>query len=107
VSFFTTLVAKTGPDRNLNLPVQIFLEQNYPNPFNPSTIIQYHLPVQAHVTLNVYNALGEEVALLADGEREAGVHVVSFGAAGMASGSYFYTLRVDGVIETRKMMMLH
>ncbi len=107
VCSFTTTVAKTGPERTGVLPLEVALEQNYPNPFNPSTVIQYHLPDQAHVTLKVYNALGVEVAVVDEGERSAGIHSVSFAASGLASGTYFYTLRTNGLIETKKMMLLH
>ncbi|HSQ76886.1 MAG TPA: T9SS type A sorting domain-containing protein, partial [Bacteroidota bacterium] len=107
VCSFTTTVAKTGPERTGGLPLEVALEQNYPNPFNPSTVIQYHLPDQAHVTLKVYNALGVEVAVVDEGERSAGIHSVSFAASGLASGTYFYTLRTNGLIETKKMMLLH
>ncbi|MBP1656105.1 MAG: hypothetical protein H6Q31_706 [Bacteroidetes bacterium] len=107
VCSFTTTVAKTEPEQTKRVPLQVSLEQNYPNPFNPSTVIEYHLPDQAHVTLKVYNALGVEVAVVDEGERSAGIHSVPFAASGLASGTYFYTLRTNGQVETRKMMLLH
>jgi hypothetical protein len=95
--------AKNGPgDAH---PVQIGLDQNFPNPFNPATVIRYRLVGQTHVTLKVYNLLGEEVATLVDNEEAEGEHSVTFNATGLPSGAYFCRLHADGVVETRKMML--
>jgi hypothetical protein len=102
-----TTSTKTDSDPQNVLPAYVHLDQNYPNPFNPSTMVRYYLPDQSIVSLKVYNALGAEVATLEDGDRAAGEHVVSFDAAGLSSGLYFCTLRVNDVVETRKMMLLH
>ncbi|MBV6445254.1 MAG: T9SS type A sorting domain-containing protein [Ignavibacteriales bacterium] len=82
------------------------LEQNYPNPFNPSTSIKFSLPVGANVSLVVYNSLGEKVAVLADGVKEAGVHSVAFDAVALPSGIYFYELKAGGFSAVKKMMLL-
>jgi hypothetical protein len=76
------------------VPTGIELLQNYPNPFNPSTTIRYALPGSAQVTLKVFDVLGREVALLADGVRTAGQHEVQFTAGHLSSGVYVYQLRV-------------
>jgi len=59
-------------------PRTVELEQNYPNPFNPSTTIRYGLSNCSHVTLRVFNTLGQQVGPLQDGEQEAGYHEVRF-----------------------------
>ena len=59
-----------------NLPRDVGLSQNYPNPFNPSTTIRYVLPSRSHVTLTVFNTLGQHVAVLQNGEQQAGYHEV-------------------------------
>ncbi len=82
------------------------LAQNYPNPFNPSTTIRYDLSRPAFVTLRIYNALGEQVATLVDEEISAGSHHAVFNAAGLPSGSYVYSLTVDGQTAARSMMLL-
>jgi C-terminal processing protease CtpA/Prc len=89
-----------------NLPQEFGLQQNYPNPFNPSTRIKYQLPIQSHVTLKVYNLLGQEVATLVDGVEEPGYKSVRWDASGVASGVYFSRLESGGSIETKKLLLL-
>jgi WD40 repeat protein len=76
------------------IPASYVLSQNYPNPFNPSTTIRYGLPTRSHVSLTVYNTLGQQVAVLQNGEGEAGYHEVRFDGALLPSGVYFYRIRV-------------
>ncbi|HTY58058.1 MAG TPA: T9SS type A sorting domain-containing protein, partial [Bacteroidota bacterium] len=74
-------------------PATYSLDQNFPNPFNPSTTIRYSVAHRTHVTLNVFNMLGEKVATLVNGMQEPGSHEARFDAAGLASGAYFYRLQ--------------
>ena len=76
------------------LPQCFMLAQNYPNPFNPSTTIRYGLPNSSHVTLTVFNTLGQQVGLLQDGEQEAGYHEIRFDGKNFSSGVYFYRIQV-------------
>lgn len=78
-------------------PRAFALSQNYPNPFNPSTRISFALPVDAKVTLNVYNMLGQLVAAVADNAFAAGTHDVQFNASALSSGLYIYTINAVGV----------
>jgi hypothetical protein len=93
-------------DRSGNLPERFVLEQNYPNPFNPSTTIRYDLPYTTVVGLTVFNALGQQVATLAQGEQAAGVHEVRFDASGLSSGVYIYRLSAGQFVQTRKLLLL-
>jgi len=93
------------------LPEEYTLDQNYPNPFNPSTSINFALPRAGHVSLTIYNLLGQEVVRLVDRELRAGNYSIEWDSrnrAGktVASGLYFYRLTANQFIETRKMMML-
>lgn len=87
-------------------PSDFELLQNYPNPFNPSTVIAYNQPREAFVELKVYDLLGNEIATLFRGVNNAGVHSYNFDASKLSNGTYFYTLRSDGVNITRKMTIL-
>ncbi len=82
------------------------LSQGYPNPFNPTTTIRYRVPVTTHVTLTVYNSLGQEVATLVDGEVTAGEHQVLFDAGRFASGVYFYRMKSGNFAQTRKLALI-
>ena len=99
------------------------LEQNYPNPFNPVTTISYSIPKITHplissregkersdrgvsVTLKVYDILGNEVTTLVNKQQAPGNYKVHFNAASISSGVYFYTLKVGGYINTKRMIVL-
>jgi hypothetical protein len=88
------------------VPAVFSLGQNFPNPFNPETTIRYTLPSRSHVLLAVYNALGERVAVLAEGEQESGIHEVRFDGSALASGVYFYRLQSTGFMQTKKLSLL-
>ncbi|MBI9071578.1 MAG: T9SS type A sorting domain-containing protein [Melioribacteraceae bacterium] len=79
---------------------------NYPNPFNPSTKIDYQLPKAGHVTLKIFNMLGQEVATLVDGVKEKGRYSVNFNAKHLASGTYIYTLQAGDYKVSKKMILL-
>jgi len=89
-----------------SLPTDFELMANYPNPFNPTTNIQFALPSNSNVKLTVVNALGQVVAELVNGELSAGIHDVTWDAANMTSGIYFYTIQADNFVQTRKMLLL-
>jgi len=88
------------------LPRTYALDQNYPNPFNPLTTIQYQLPEEMKVRLEVYDLLGRKVATLLDRRIPAGYHEVSFDASSLASGVYIYRLVAGSFSKTRKMMVM-
>lgn len=81
------------------------LETAYPNPFNPTTIIAFELQFSAYIRLSVRNILGQEVAVLSEGEYSAGRHSVTFDARNLPGGVYMYTLAVGDRIETKKIML--
>ncbi len=100
-----------------NLPLEFDLAQNYPNPFNPSTTIRVALPMQAFVTLKIYNLLGEEVATLVNEERSAGYLNLEWNGRNRlgqqaASGVYLYRVvakATDGssdFVSSKKMLLL-
>jgi hypothetical protein len=88
------------------LPTKLELAQNFPNPFNPTTSISFSLPERAHVRVDVFNLLGQNVATLADADFTAGNHTVSWDASGTPSGLYFYRLSAGVTSLTKKMLLL-
>ena len=88
------------------VPAQCMLDQNYPNPFNPTTIIRYAVPQRSHVTLTVFNAVGQPVSTLVSGNEEAGVHEVEFNGSTLASGVYFYRMQSGGFVQTRRLVVV-
>jgi predicted extracellular nuclease len=82
------------------------LEQNYPNPFNPSTTITYRLAMNSFVKIAVYDVVGNEVALLVNGQQSSGDHTVQFSANRFASGVYFYRLMTGTYSEMKKMVLI-
>ena len=99
--------AVTGVNDNPPVSLSFVLDQNYPNPFNPSTIIKYQLPEDGYVTLRVYDVLGKEIATLVNEFKQAGNYSSQFliQKSQLPSGIYFYTLRVNGYAETKKMIL--
>jgi len=88
------------------LPVAMTLYQNYPNPFNPATTIRFDLPSRRKVTLDIYNILGQRVTTVIDRELAAGRHEVELDGLHYASGVYFYRLKVDESVLTKKMLLI-
>jgi hypothetical protein len=74
------------------VPSEFHLFQNYPNPFNPTTEISFSLPFDADISLKVFDMLGQEVAVLIKGRRQAGFHQVTFAAESLPNGIYVYKL---------------
>jgi hypothetical protein len=83
----------------------VMLSQNYPNPINPTTTIEFTLDQQAHVTLTIYNLLGQEITRLVDHELlDEGLQEFEFNASNLASGVYFYSIVAQGVDEDEELV---
>lgn len=88
------------------VPDKFEVYQNFPNPFNPSTTIRWQMPEAGFVTLKIYDVLGREVITLINEELNAGSHQINFNAYNYSSGVYFYQLKTENYIETKKMILL-
>lgn len=93
-------------DNELIKPISFNLDQNYPNPFNPTTIIKFSIPEENNVTLKVYDVIGKEVSVLINEKKSAGNYEISFDAAGLSSGVYFYKLEAGNFTSTKKMILI-
>ncbi len=106
---YQTLISGSGQIRLsvtvTGMPENFGLEQNYPNPFNPSTTIAYSLAANEHVTLFIYDVLGQKVATLVDDIQDQGVYKINFDASKLSSGIYFYCLKAGNFLETKKMIL--
>jgi len=90
-----------------NTPHRFDLFQNYPNPFNPTTVIGYSLPTPDMVSLKIYDVRGRLLRTLFDGFQSAGTYKLTFNAAGLATGIYYYTLRTaSGLVKSQKMIVV-
>ncbi len=92
------------------IPNVFILRQNYPNPFNPVTKIEFELPVDAKVTIKIFDLTGREVSSLLNESRAAGFYSVNFNASSLSSGVYFYRITAEGISQkfdvTKKMMVI-
>jgi hypothetical protein len=87
------------------------LSQNYPNPFNPSTIIQYSIPQESHVRIDIYNVIGQKITTLVNSMQNSGNYSVTWDASKLASGVYFYSIKASGntgqnYFAVKKLMLL-
>jgi hypothetical protein len=94
-------------------PTGFVLNQNYPNPFNPTTTIKYSIPAQTvrnenfrSIQLIIYDVMGRKVATLVNEEKPAGNYEVTWNAANLPSGVYFYQLKAGSYTATKKLLLL-
>jgi len=88
------------------IPSNMDLSQNYPNPFNPTTQIKYSIPKAGHVTMKLYNLLGDLLQVMVDGYRSEGTYSITFDGSNLPSGVYIYSLSANGKILNHKMTLV-
>jgi hypothetical protein len=110
---FTTIPTSVNSD--VNVPGTFTLSQNYPNPFNPSTKIDYTLPVDSRVKIELYNITGQKVANLVNKEQSVGYYSINVSAntfKNIASGVYIYKMtaieKASGrsFVSSKKLMLM-
>jgi expansin (peptidoglycan-binding protein) len=87
-------------------PAEFSLSQNYPNPWNPMTTIRYGVPRPVHVTITLYNTLGEEVSRPVNEFKQAGNYTARFSGDGLPGGVYYYRMQAGSSSLTRKLVLL-
>ncbi|NUN70929.1 MAG: VCBS repeat-containing protein [Bacteroidetes bacterium] len=101
-----SLLTNADRAKEVHAPKQFRLHQNFPNPFNPATSIQFSIPQDGHVSLEVFDLLGRLVRTVTDEVRSAGQYTERLNLTGLASGLYLYRLRFGERSEVRKLMLL-
>lgn len=96
----------TSVDESPSSPISFKLYQNYPNPLTKATTITWQLPNHAPVILKVYDFTGRVIKTLVNENQSPGEHQVIFNAEGLPAGVYFYQLTVNGLVQTKKMILL-
>jgi len=108
-------LVKTGPDTSsthapsiewVSHPKDFALHPAYPNPFNPVTTISFDVPFQSKISMNMYNVLGQRVAVLMDGNVTPGAHQVQWDASDSPSGIYFVSMNAGELVQLRKVVLL-
>ena len=99
-----------SPVEEAVVPMAATLFQNHPNPFNPSTTISYELAAPGWVDLQIYDVAGRLVRTLFSGAEEAGRQEKVWAGRNnqgrsVASGVYFYRLRTEDEVQTRRMLL--
>ncbi|MEW5925150.1 MAG: T9SS type A sorting domain-containing protein [Candidatus Zixiibacteriota bacterium] len=96
---------------NSLIPMEFALHPNRPNPFNPQTIISYDVPVATHVSIEIFNILGQKIVTLVDEEKVPGSYEViwngnDYAGQRVASGIYLYNMRAGDFVDSKKMMLM-
>ena len=111
ISFENDAKLSVDDDENMQIPTKFSLHDNFPNPFNPSTTIRFDLPIATKINLTIYNMLGQKVKTLKNSQLSAGYHSVNWNATNdqgfpVSAGMYFYQIRTNEFVKTKKMLLL-
>jgi len=97
--------------QSMATPISFSIGQNFPNPFNPITTIRYDVPEQSHVLMEIYNVLGQRVAVVVNGIHDPGFHAVRWNGTNMygnslSSGMYFYHIQAGDFRSIKKLILV-
>ncbi|MCB9250698.1 MAG: T9SS type A sorting domain-containing protein [Ignavibacteriales bacterium] len=90
----------------MQLPNEIVLENNYPNPFNPTTFIEYSIPNQTFITLELFDVLGKKIKTLVNEYKTSGRYSYKLDMSNYANGIYFYSLKTKNRVISKKLVYL-
>ncbi len=97
---------KQNVETTESIPKQYQLYQNYPNPFNPVTTIKYDIVKPQNVKVTIFDILGRQVTTLVNTQQQPGTYTITWDASNVASGIYFYQLKTNDYVDTKKMILL-
>lgn len=99
-------ITTSAKEESDSKPLEFELSQNFPNPFNPVTQIKYSINKASHVSLDIYDVLGNIVIHAADGFHQIGNYSKNIDMRDFSSGVYIYRLQSENKILSRKMLLL-
>lgn len=100
-------VLRVSPNCEFNeIPEEFILKQNYPNPFNPTTLVEFGLPIEEHVRIDVYDILGRRVTTITNQIFMAGSHRLQFDGTSLSSGVYIIHMRSGSFNAMSKMTLI-
>ena len=102
-SIDTTLISIQNSQE---IPFSFYIKQNYPNPFNPNTSINFGLPSNSNVKIDIYNAIGQKVKTVLNKKMFAGHHSITFDGSALSSGLYFYKITAGNFVQVKKMLLM-
>ncbi|MFA5405272.1 MAG: T9SS type A sorting domain-containing protein, partial [Ignavibacteria bacterium] len=106
-SWWKFSTAPTGISKiNNNIPDKFNLCSNYPNPFNPTTSLKFDIPKNCFVALKIFDINGRQLDILLNSKMDAGSYIINYNAGYLPSGVYFYQLKADNYINTKKMILI-
>jgi hypothetical protein len=110
-SIFTFITTNVDAENDKPIPIDFILHQNYPNPFNPVTTITFEVPASIinnsfNISLSVYDVIGNRIEILVDSKFSPGKYNVEFDASRLPSGIYYYQLKSQDFVHTKKMILL-
>ena len=93
------------------MPFEFALHQNYPNPFNPETQIRFDVPEKSHVSVEIFNLMGQKVATLVNNTMDVGKYTITWGGlndkgASLPSGMYFYEMNSSDYHAIKKLVLV-
>ena len=102
----TGIFILNGLSEMQSIPDAFSLSNVYPNPFNPITTLEFGIPIDGNVSIEVYNIQGRMVKVLTDRLMDAGYHSVTWNADSYSSGVYFVKMVAGEFVNTQKLMLV-
>jgi len=105
-SVIVTFTPVVSVESAFDIPTEYSLKQNYPNPFNPSTMVEYSIPAESKVILDIFNVQGELVEILVDNYQSEGVYKINWNPTNLTSGLYILRMRAGNFFSSRKLVLM-